>query len=830
MRILTTFFAAALTVACLSLGAVAADFAPGAAPGWEASPGMTITETQDGFLVEGTQGGAWNYAYTKPFPIEPGAFYRVTGRMKVERAEPQLPPYFNVEFAAKTAEGYDMSIGFGQATGARYDFEAGGWQAFEVEFEAPRRPAGAHFALDKGTQAPVTIEVRLADIAVEEVEQLSATEDYGFETPPQPLSTLAGVHPRLHLDAKRAAEIKVLVKTDAKYRAMFEEIRTIADRGVESGPPKYVLDDRWSGTEQLWQRGVGEMLPHLAMAHLVTGEEKYLDSARDWMVASCGYETWGLPPFENIDLAAGHQLYGLAVAYDWLYHDLDEATRETVRECFRRQAEFMFRQAASEQAWWHNSYLQNHLWVNITGLAAAGMAVYGEVEGAERWIALPLEKYRVTFAALGDDGASHEGIGYWTYGLEYMLKFTDLAEGLLGEDFLDGHEWFRLTPYYRLYAALPRDVWARPSSIMTFADSRRFDWYGPEFMLRLLASKYRNAHAQWLADAVDEADICGRTATFLNLVWYDPSVAAEGPEDLPTFRHFGDMDTVYGRSGWSGGETVWAFKCGPHIGHTATEMFDYDPGGGHVHPDAGSFQIHAGGQWLIVDDGYTWKTTEFQNTALVNGVGQEGEGRAWFQGGDLCLENRGARIISAASGQAMDFAIGDVTDAYKREAGLEKFIRHFYHVKPATWVVVDEFEAARASKFELFFHGANPFEKTPGGVWRSAGEKAALELVTLLPGDAEAEAFKQQLKSTGGSAMDEKLDTLKVSNPMESERAVFVTVMTALGAGETSAFSAALEEDAGATILTIETPAGLVRFRLALERDDPGMSVLVPLE
>jgi len=828
---MSTVLIGALAALCLGPGGAFAADAPALYPGtWKASPGIEISASGEGILIEGVQDGAWNYAHSEPFPVTPGGFYRVSGRMKVESAAPQVPPYFNVEFAAKTADGYDSSVNFGRVTGPRYDFEAGGWQEFAVEFEAPHEPVGACFAFDKGTQAAVAIRAYLSHVTAQEMERLSATEKYTFETPPEPLASMTGVHPRLHLDAARAGKIRKLVETDAKYRAMFDRVREIADGAVESGPPKYVLDDRWSGTEQLWQRSVGNTIPHLAMAYLVTRERKYLDSARNWMIASCGYETWGLPPFRNIDLAAGHQLYGLALAYDWLYNDLDEATLATVRECFRDRAAFMFRQAASEQAWWHNSYLQNHLWVNITGLAAAGMAVYGEVEGAEGWIALPLEKYRTTFAALGDDGASHEGIGYWTYGVEYMLKFADLADSLLGVDFLEGHEWFRRTPYFRLYAALPREVWARPSSIMTFADSRRYDWYGPEYMLRLLAAKYRNPHAQWLADAVEEAGICGRQATFLNLVWYDPSLAPEGPEGLPTFRHFDDMDIVYARSGWSGSETVWAFKCGPHIGHKAVEMFDYDPGGGHVHPDAGSFQIHAGGQWLVVDDGYTFKTTEFQNTALVDGVGQEGEGHAWFQGGDLCRENRGARILSAVSSDKMDYVIGDVTAAYREEAGLEKFIRHFYWIKPATWVVVDEFEAARPSKFELFFHAANPLEKTPGGTWRAAGEKRALEIVTLLPADAATECFKQQLKDTGGSMMDERLDTLKVSNTEESARAVFVTVMAAVGADEEGAFSAAIEESRDGDILAIETPGGAARLRLAFDRSDAAEPVLAPVD
>ena len=34
----------------------------------------------------------------------------------------------------------------------------------------------------------------------------------------------------------------------------------------------------------------------------------------------------------NASLPYGHWAHGIAVAYDWLYHDLDEATRKITRE------------------------------------------------------------------------------------------------------------------------------------------------------------------------------------------------------------------------------------------------------------------------------------------------------------------------------------------------------------------------------------------------------------------------------------------------------------------------------------------------------------------
>ena len=270
----------------------------------------------------------------------------------------------------------------------------------------------------------------------------------------------------------------------------------------------------------------------LAMAYVLTGEKQYLDAARRWALASCGYKTWGLGRIDGMDLATGHQLFGLAIVYDWCYRDLDEAARRQIRETLARRTAAMFEAAATGKAWWHRSYLQNHLWVNITGMAAAGFALFDEVDDAACWIGLPLDKYRQTMAALGPDGASHEGVGYWEYGVEYMLKFMDLARQRLDVD-LYGNAWWRNTSTYAQYLSLPRNAWTPRNCIVDIADCPRSHWYGPEYLLRGLARQFRDGHAQWLAQQIDEAGVSSAEAPWLNLLWYDPAVPPQSPETCP---------------------------------------------------------------------------------------------------------------------------------------------------------------------------------------------------------------------------------------------------------------------------------------------------------
>jgi hypothetical protein len=54
---------------------------------------------------------------------------------------------------------------------------------------------------------------------------------------------------------------------------------------------------------------------------LIEGDAKYLEAAKKYMDAAVSYEIWGYANNKpNVDLAAGHLLYGLSVGYDLLYH------------------------------------------------------------------------------------------------------------------------------------------------------------------------------------------------------------------------------------------------------------------------------------------------------------------------------------------------------------------------------------------------------------------------------------------------------------------------------------------------------------------------------
>lgn len=201
---------------------------------------------------------------------------------------------------------------------------------------------------------------------------------------------------------------------------------------------------------------------------------------------------------------------------------------------------------------------------------------------------------------------------------------------------------------------------------------------------------------------------------------------------MPTLHHFEDMGIVSARTGWDGREGLVVFKCGPFIGHEAIDDFSYDPGGGHVHPDAGHFIVFANNQWLIRDDGYQDKWTDQHNTLLIDGAGQLGEGRTWFNGTECLLAKARPRIILASSSAELDHIAGDVTAAYPKSTGLEHFVRHLLFVKPNVLIVVDDIALNKNAGLELRLHteSSNCKQQDGGCVVEGNGVNLCIDLLT----------------------------------------------------------------------------------------------------
>jgi hypothetical protein len=555
------------------------------------------------------------------------------------------------------------------------------------------------------------------------------------------LKALEPSRPRLFLTRARLDHLKR--KLSGSHSELWKIVRETADSLLGRMPPSNYQN-------QGDMRSAGRGIPFQALAWLLTGEARYRDGAKRWLLRLCEYPRWE----QNDSLAAGECLFGVAVGYDWLYDQLDQPERRLIRDKLVHQAEALRNGPPVH----HDLWLANHNHVEHLGLAAAGFALRDEVAQAESWIRQAHAVFLKALEFSSRDGSSTEGHQYWAYSAESILRYAELARDLLNEN-LYRHEWLKNLPDFVLHSTLPD--FSAANCVMSFGDSHRsYDSHGPAHILYRTAAEYRNRQAQWLAGemlrrGVGRAAYCG----WASLLWYDETLAPAPPSNLPTFWHCDDIGWITSRSSWDADAVLAGFKAGPMHGHKAQQYYDAHPGdtreigGGHGHPDVNSFQVYAYGKWLAIDPGYERpKWTRNHNTVLVNGKGQLGEGQTWFDRKAVLAARATSAMSKAEHRGACDYAVGDAMSIYPAAAGLTRFRRHFIFLKPDFIVLVDELGADRPSRFEWLMHVEEAVEQRGDAGFLVRTGAVAMDVQFLLAEGLEVKASGKLLAATCGSA------------------------------------------------------------------------------
>lgn len=473
-------------------------------------------------------------------------------------------------------------------------------------------------------------------------------------------------------------------------------------------------------------RPLGRQLPLLAAAYLFAGDPAYLAAARRQLDRVADLRDWA----DNRDIGAAALLGGMAIAYDWLYAQLSDAERARYRARMARQADAFYRMLSEGKPWWTTDFLQNHNYTNAASLALAAMALHGEHPDTERWLRAARRNFDQVLEQLSPDGASHEGVGYWASGLLSALKYFLAVEPVFGLDAVRASSYFRLAARYRLHMSLPGFV-----EIADYADSARYEWQGPECQLRALGHIFGDGLAQGLAERIETArgevqppGARGSECGWLNLVWYDPDLAAGAVDDQPLAAYFDNMGIFVARSGWDDMATWVLFKAGPSQGQQALQRGIYL--GLHVHPDAGTINLWSAGRWVLQDDGYVdLKRTANHNLLLVNGAGQAGEGRKWFDGGAVRRARARSRMDAPLVQQDGWLVSASPDAAYPAQAGLGAWTRTLHFEATGGLRIVDEVQLARAGPVEFLYHLAEqPREAVAGGHCVAAGMRSEVRL------------------------------------------------------------------------------------------------------
>ncbi len=436
---------------------------------------------------------------------------------------------------------------------------------------------------------------------------------------------------------KEIERIRSLGGTGAGYRRLlFDAADRIAAAPVlEYHPPEEMVTPSFtllSALQEGWQRGVGNEIACLALAAKIDPRENYLSKLRELVLASCRYPTWGRQGKKgeqtDMDLAAGHVVRGIAMAFDWHRNIFSAEEKGFIRETVQKRVHRLY-EGLCGGIYWSNWYTQNHNHICAAALGLAGLAFFEEIPEAPEWLAGACLNFQNVGRVLDPDGSSYEGLPYWGYGRSFILQFVEGTKKVAGTDGIYKEPAFRNAIAYRLGCSTPGF-----GGVLMWSDSRGFDAYGPQHILYRLASQYQDGKGQFLADRLPLVPQGGADNVAWTVLWYDPSVEPRIPTDCDY--HAALWDVVTTRSGWGDGDYMLSLKSGRNRNH-------------HTQLDAGSLSFNIGGQWLLLTPGYGL------------GVGKDGffdmNGKRWeFQSGateshsTLLVDGRNQRFDPDARG------------------------------------------------------------------------------------------------------------------------------------------------------------------------------------
>ncbi len=264
-------------------------------------------------------------------------------------------------------------------------------------------------------------------------------------------------HPRLLLQAGEEEALRERIASSPFWQEIHAGIIAEADRILEIPPSERVM----TGIRLL--HVVRENLRHifiLSYAYRLEGEKKYLRRAEAELLKTASYSDWNPSHFLDV----GEMTFGMAIGYDWLYHDLSKKSRATIRQAIIEKGLYASYEGDLPEGYnqlpfgrWFISTKNNWNQVCHAGLTFGSLAVAEDApQLAHDLITRAITNIRIPMALYAPNGTYPEGISYWGYGTLYNVLFLDAIESTLGSDFgLKELPGFMETAQYALQMVTP---------------------------------------------------------------------------------------------------------------------------------------------------------------------------------------------------------------------------------------------------------------------------------------------------------------------------------------------------------------------------------------
>jgi hypothetical protein len=401
----------------------------------------------------------------------------------------------------------------------------------------------------------------------------------------------------------------------------------------------------------------------LATAYHLTHDTRYADRCRKEMLAAARFSDWNPSHFLDV----GEMTFALAIGYDWLYDQLDDASRKEIRAAIvEKSLKLPFE--TKYRAWVH----ARNNWGQVChgGLTAGALAVMeDEPDLAARTVHNALENVVISMAAYAPHGSFPEGPGYWTYGTTYNVLLISALESALGSDF-----GLSLAPGFSETGAYPAMVYGPSGQFFNYADGHA--GRGPEPILFWFAARYHRPG--WLAgeremwnsrSSKQGAASLLRSNAFMPfaLLWMVDDAKSDKVELPLSWSVGGSVPISVHRSSWTD----------PHA--TFVGVKAGSPSASHGHMDIGSFVLDSDGvRWatdLGAEDYYgiesrkmdLWNTKQNADRWKIFRLNNLGHNTLVIDD-QLQTTSGNCKIVGFSDDPAKSYSIVDMTPVYQSQA------------------------------------------------------------------------------------------------------------------------------------------------------------------
>ena len=551
---------------------------------------------------------------------------------------------------------------------------------------------------------------------------------------------------------------------------------------------------------------MGIAIVNLALAYRLSGEEKYLLEAKRFMNAVMSYEKWGNAHLVNVDLSASWILFGLSLGYDWLKPYLAEDEKKRVSEKLRHHAQIIYDYKRDTYgSGWSTNYYQNHNWINMTGLAAAGYALAGEYEEAAVYVEEAKANFARVFSYLADDGSNYEGVPYWRYGGMWLFVYAHLLKVQEGTDYFKSSNYLKNTFYYRLYQSCG-DL----KQQLNFGDSHDRHSGHAACVYYKAAAEYGDGFAQTFGNLVISEFLMEEAAeskikpgilpeAAFEFLWYDPTVAEKDLSQLPTVRYFEDLGLLSIRENWSRDSKVLTIKCGYPGGRkqwiTGFKLLREEGidclSLSHHHPDNLSYIFARGGEYLTCEDGYNRNSMpDNHNVILVDGAYTDAVdvNDVYVKSAKMRMEQEngffnemeyGGSVTTFEQDGSIVLYRAETTGIYPTALGMDEVSRMLFTDGLSFWIFADVCRSGKPHRYQLVSNTDRKAEEAEAGSFIYAMDTGNIRYTVFSDKELQTKQYQQEVVSVMTTQEPDKvcktsIETLSFEScSMEKEQIFF---------------------------------------------------------